>query len=68
MKTPQEQIDSLNDNVITEIQKLRKLKRQHPECRVVIRPTSRGSVLNAYREGDIDFKQAVEYLRTTTVD
>ena len=52
------EVSCLNDEVYQGIEKLRGIKLRYPELRVS-HQLDFGSILNAYREGDLSFEAAV---------
>lgn len=55
---------ALKVNQLNEIFKdVQAYKQAHPEAKLGYRPANYGSLLNAYREGDISFDECIELLR-----
>lgn len=50
------------DALVSSVNKAHSLLRRKPRSRRAAFPTSPGGILNAYREGDVSFKQAVRHL------
>ncbi len=61
------QIDHLAKHVMETIIELRRLKEKYPEMANSYYPTRRGSLLNAYREGDLTFDECLKELETATM-
>lgn len=59
METVQEKVKQIN----ALIQEVMAMKKETPELKNGYYPSSYGSILNAYREGDLSFTQAVKALR-----
>lgn len=54
-----EERDELCESIAAQIARLRDAKREDPELRVGFYAGNQGSILNAYREGDVSFDEAV---------
>lgn len=60
-------IQHLTQDVMRKIVELRRIKEQNPRLTNSYYPQSCGSLLNAYREGDLDFEECVELLKTANL-
>ena len=61
-------VEDLKSGIHESMVTLRQIKAETPEFRVSVNSTSRGSILNGYREGDLTFEEAVAMLRTANQD
>ena len=66
IKTKEQKVDKLNKKIYKALTKLRQLKQDNPDLRIEVN-NNVGSILNAYREGDIDFDEAVKILSNATL-
>lgn len=64
---PAKRVDALKDLIFKSIEELRTIKAAHPDFRVGVR-NEPGSILNAYREGDVSFDQAKEMIEAKRSD
>ena len=62
----QEQINKKVSELNTLLVEIRALKSVHPGCRLSFSPYLAGSILNAYREGDLNFDEAVRAIENLT--
>lgn len=58
-KDLQRRVSALNIQVTFAMAELSELKRRYPELAVGFRADSVGSIVNAYREGDLSFQSVV---------
>ncbi len=60
---PADQAEDCIQTIMDTIKTLRALKERHPELKCTFYHHSHGSLLNAYREGDISFDECVRLLK-----
>lgn len=57
----QKKVDELTNNINATLTELRELKKSYPEFRTSV-CNNAGSILHGFREGDIDYKEAIALL------
>jgi hypothetical protein len=60
------EVDRITKQIAELISKVRQMKRENPVLRLGFYNSNYGSLLNAYREGDLEFQEAVRYMQGIT--
>jgi hypothetical protein len=60
------EVDRITKQIAELISKVRQMKRENPVLRLGFYNSNYGSLLNAYREGDLSFEEAVSYMQQIT--